>query len=87
MICNMLEKIQAEFSRLEEVGYNSVERGVHCHFSAEYSMSVLYSIRIFIEECWADTRTAQFLNTFSSLKLAFLFVYATAVATDALQCR
>jgi hypothetical protein len=34
MICNMLEKIQAEFSRLLEVDYNGTARGVQWQYTA-----------------------------------------------------
>jgi hypothetical protein len=30
MICIRLEKTQTELSRLQEVGYNRIVRGVHC---------------------------------------------------------
>ena len=37
MIRNMLEKIQAEFSRLQEVDYNSTARDVQCQYMAMHA--------------------------------------------------
>jgi len=57
MICNMLEKIQAEFSRLQEVDYNGTARGVQCTY-----------IRYFTKQYATDTKNCVLFKYFSTYK-------------------